>query len=134
MKGEIIMEFSIITISTFVTLLVSTTRYIGTACFKKDISKSLPIFAIVYGVILAVAGYYTPDIEMGKNLIEAVFLGISTGAAATGINQVGKQLNKTPVIDIDDTEESDESGIELAREEMEVDVAIPVETNSEENE
>lgn len=87
------MEFSIITISAFVMLLVSVTRYVGATCFKKDISKFLPMFAICYGVILAVAGYYTPDVDMGKNLIEAIFLGISTGAGATGIHQVGKQLN-----------------------------------------
>jgi hypothetical protein len=31
---------------------------------------------------------------MGSNLIEAIFIGLSAGAAATGINQVGKQLSK----------------------------------------
>lgn len=120
------MEFSIITISTFVTLLVSVTRYIGTACFKKDISKVLPIFAIIYGVILAVAGFYTTDVEMGKNLIEAIFLGVSTGAAATGINQVGKQLNK----------DSGYIDLEAFREAMNIDVQIPAtmdETKDEEN-
>lgn len=102
------MEFSIITISAFVTLLVSVTRYIGTTCFKKDLSKFLPIFAICYGLILAIAGYFTPDVEMGKNIIEAVFLGIATGAGATGINQVGKQLSKS------DNDEVLESALEEA--------------------
>jgi hypothetical protein len=31
---------------------------------------------------------------MGNNIIEAVFIGLSAGAGACGINQVGKQLNK----------------------------------------
>ena len=87
------LEFSIISLSTFVTILVSTTRYIVTI-FKKDISYYLPIFAIFYGVILAVCGYYFTDVEIGNNIIEAVFIGISSGAGACGINQVGKQLNK----------------------------------------
>ena len=88
------LEFSIITISSFVTLLDSITRYIGKFCFKKDISRAIPIFSIIYGVALGVCGFYTPNVEMGANLIEAVFIGLSAGAAATGINQVGKQLNK----------------------------------------
>ena len=88
------LEFSIITISSFVTMLDSITRYIGKFCFKKDIGKVLPIFSIIYGVALGICGFYTPNVEMGANLIEAVFIGLSAGAAATGINQVGKQLNK----------------------------------------
>lgn len=87
------LEFSIISLSTFVTILVSTTRYIA-SIFKKDISYYLPIFAIFYGIILAVCGYYFTNVEMGNNIIEAVFIGISSGAGACGINQVGKQLNK----------------------------------------
>ena len=88
------LEFSIITIGSFVTMLDSITKYIGKFCFKKDISRAIPIFSIIYGVTLGICGFYTPSVEMGKNLIEAVFIGLSAGAAATGINQVGKQLNK----------------------------------------
>ena len=47
-----------------------------------------------FGLILGIAGYYTPNVDMGRNLIEAIFIGLSAGAAATGINQVGKQLDK----------------------------------------
>ena len=88
------LEFSIITIGSFVTMLDSITKYIGKFCFKKDISRAIPIFSIIYGVALGICGFYTPSVEMGSNLIEAVFIGLSAGAAATGINQVGKQLNK----------------------------------------
>lgn len=127
------MEFSIITISAFVTLLVSVTRYIGKVCVKKDISKFLPIFAIVYGVILAIAGYFTPDVDMGKNIIEAIFLGISTGAAATGINQVGKQLNKSDDVTEEDTQEDiEDPGIQAVREETDIDVPIPASIESDE--
>ena len=88
------LEFSIITIGSFVTMLDSITRYIGKFCFKKDIGRVLPIFSIIYGVALGICGFYTPTVEMGANLIEAIFIGLSAGAAATGINQVGQQLNK----------------------------------------
>lgn len=88
------LQFSIITIGSFVTMLDSITKYIGKFCFKKDISRAIPIFSIIYGVALGICGFYTPGVEMGRNLIEAVFIGLSAGAAATGINQVGKQLNK----------------------------------------
>ena len=31
---------------------------------------------------------------MGNNLVEAIFIGLSAGSAATGVNQISKQLNK----------------------------------------
>ena len=110
------LQFSIITITTFVTMLVSTTRYIATACFRKDISKTLPIFSIVYGVILALAGYYTTNVDMGNNVIEAFFIGLSAGAAATGFNQVGKQLYKGLDLNFEDDNEEDEEDTELTDE------------------
>lgn len=117
------LEFSIITISTFVTILVSTTRYIATACFKKDISKVLPLFAIAYGIVLGIAGYYTPDIEMGKNLVEAIFIGISTGAAATGFNQVGKQLYKNTLNPAEAVIKDPE--LVNVRQDMDINITIP---------
>lgn len=88
------LQFSILTIGTFVTMLDSITIYVAKACFKKDIKKLIPIFSLVFGLALGIAGYFTPNVEMGSNLIEAVFIGLSAGAASTGINQVGKQLEK----------------------------------------
>lgn len=88
------LQFSILTIGTFVTMLDSITIFIAKACFKKDIKKVIPIFSLVYGLALGIAGFYTPNVDMGGNLIEAVFIGLSAGAAATGVNQIGKQLGK----------------------------------------
>ena len=88
------LQFSILTIGTFVTLLDSITIYISQQCFKKNIRKYIPIFSLVFGLILGIGGYFTPNVEMGANLIEAIFIGLSAGAAATGVNQVGKQLGK----------------------------------------
>ena len=89
------LQFSILTIGTFVTMLDSITIFIAKACFKKDIKKVIPIFSLVYGLALGIAGFYTPNVDMGGNLIEAVFIGLSAGAAATGVNQIGKQLGKS---------------------------------------
>lgn len=88
------LELSIITISSFVTFLDTVTMVIGRQCFKKDINRFIPIFSLVYGLALGIAGYYTSNVDMGSNIIEAIFIGLSAGAAATGINQVGKQLSK----------------------------------------
>jgi hypothetical protein len=88
------LELSIVSISSFVTFLDTVTIVIGRQCFKKDINRFIPIFSLIYGLGLGIAGYYTPNIDMGSNLIEAIFIGLSAGAAATGINQVGKQLSK----------------------------------------
>lgn len=92
------LQFSILTIGTFVTMLDSISIFIGKACFKKDIKKIIPILSLVFGLILGICGYYTPNVEMGSNLVEAIFIGLSAGAAATGVNQVGKQMNKGEMI------------------------------------
>lgn len=88
------LEFSILTIGTFVTMLDSITLFTAEQWFKKDIRKVIPIFSLAYGLILGVAGFYIPTVDMGANIVEAITIGLSAGAAATGVNQVGKQLKK----------------------------------------
>ena len=88
------LQFSILTIGTFVTMLDSITMLVSKQCFKKDINNVIPIFSLVYGLILGIAGFYTPNVDMGANIIEAIAIGLSAGAAATGVDQVGKQLKK----------------------------------------
>ena len=100
-EGIIMLEFSIITISSFVTMLDEFVKTFAKLVFKKDISKYIPIFSVVFGVILGIVGYYIPDVAMGNNIVEAIFIGISAGSAATGVNQIGKQLNKTDAPSID---------------------------------
>ena len=88
------LEFSIITISSFVTVLNEFVKTFSNIVFKKDISRIIPILSVVFGIALGIAGYYIPNVEMGNNIIEAIFIGISAGSAATGVNQISKQLNK----------------------------------------
>lgn len=88
------LEFSIITISTFVTILDESVKTMSNLVFKKDICKIIPLLSIIFGIILGIAGYYLPNVEMGNNIVEAIFIGLSAGSAATGVNQIGKQLNR----------------------------------------
>jgi len=91
------MQFSIITITSFVTLLNDIVIYIAKTSFDKDVKKYIPITSIIFGMILGAFGYCIPDMDTGSNLVESLFLGISAGASAVGINQVGKQLDKPNV-------------------------------------
>ena len=88
------LEFSIISISTFVTVLNEVVKYMADAMFKKDIKRYIPMFSIIFGIVLGIIGFYIPTVEMGNNIVEAIFIGIAAGSAATGFNQIGKQLNK----------------------------------------
>lgn len=101
------LEFSIITISTFVTMLNEGLKYFADLVFKKDISRYIPIFSVIFGIILGIAGYYIPTVDMGNNIVEAFFIGISAGSAATGVNQIGKQLYKKEPQDLTTLTEQD---------------------------
>lgn len=57
-------------------------------------NKWLPVICGVVGAALGVAGMYTmPDFPAG-DVINAIAIGIVSGLAATGADQVWKQLNK----------------------------------------
>ena len=97
------LTFSIITITAFVSFLDTLTISIMKNFVKGDFKKFIPLFSLAYGLGLGIAGYYTPNVNMGSNIIEAIFIGLSAGAAATGVDQVGKQLGKKdelqPILD-----------------------------------
>lgn len=129
-------NFSILTISPFVGILNEATKSVA-KCFKKDINRYIPIFSLVYGVILGIAGYYIPDLDFGNNLVEAIFAGLVGGGAATGVHQTFHQLSsktddaKTETSDINN---DDESSSTVVPEEDEIitleDVDIPEDTSS----
>ena len=102
------LQFSIMTISVFVTLINDVIIYIAKQCFNKDIKRYIPIVSIIIGVSLGLIGYFS-GVDMGKNWIEAFFIGLSAGGSAVGINQVGKQLNKPECPMIESLYDCDES-------------------------
>ena len=116
------LEFSIVTISVFVSTLNEITKAIVKGVFKKEINKFIPLFSITYGIVLAIIAFYTGIENFGNNLIEAIFIGLSSGAAAVGYHQVGKQLLK-PAVTTTDTSTQQTSDIEQIE-----DVTIPDET------
>ena len=129
-------NFSILTISPFVGILNEATKSIA-KCFKKDINRYIPIFSLVYGVILGIAGYYIPGLDFGHNLVEAIFAGLVGGGAATGVHQTFHQISsKTDDANSEssDINNDDESSSTVVPEEDEVitleDADIPEDASS----
>ena len=57
-------------------------------------NKWIPVICGVCGGILGVVGMYTmPDFPAG-DIMTAAAVGIVSGLAATGVDQIGKQLSK----------------------------------------
>lgn len=62
---------------------------------KETLIKIIPIIAIVLGCVLGVIAFYgLPEIMPATNIFTAVLIGGASGLAATGTNQIFKQLGK----------------------------------------
>lgn len=110
------MEISVVSISTLVVTLNQVTKLISKDVFGKNINRFIPIFSIMYGIILGIVGYYTKLSNFGDSIFEAIFIGVTAGAAATGYHQVGKQLTKNDTdINLDDKDEelNEDTDVEL---------------------
>lgn len=108
------LEFTIATISVFVATLNELVKTISMKCFNYDIKKFIPLFSIGFGLILGILGYFAPNVTMGNNIIEAIFIGIAAGGNAVGFHQIYKQLSKGDVninddLDVDETPSSEDS-------------------------
>ena len=57
--------------------------------------KIIPLIAMGTGMLLAVLGYFvSPETIPSGNILGAIFIGGCNGLAATGTNQIFKQLKK----------------------------------------
>lgn len=57
--------------------------------------RLIPVWAAVLGIILGVIAFYAaPMIMPADNLLTAILIGMASGLAATGTNQIYKQLAK----------------------------------------
>ena len=105
------LEFSIATITVFVGSINELIKFLFSTYLNVDVKKYIPLISIGTGLILGIIGYFIPDVQMGTNIIEAIFIGIAAGAAATGVHQVGKQMSKptttTTTIEEENIPESD---------------------------
>lgn len=62
---------------------------------REQWTKAIPVFCGLCGAILAVISYIAiPNYIPAENIIVAIAIGISSGLAATGANQIYKQITK----------------------------------------
>lgn len=70
---------------------------VGIACktIKTVPDETIPVICGVAGAILGAIGLYAMPDYPAQDIVTAVAVGIVSGLAATGVNQVFKQANKT---------------------------------------
>lgn len=71
------------------------TYLIGMGCksFEKLDNKFIPVICGLVGAVLGVVGMLTMADFPAKDVLNAVAVGIVSGLASTGANQIGKQLS-----------------------------------------
>lgn len=71
------------------------TYLIGMGCkaWEKLDNKFVPVICGFVGAILGVVGMYTMPDFPAKDILNAIAIGIVSGLASTGANQVKKQLS-----------------------------------------
>ena len=81
--------------------LIVTTVYLLVTLLKKEadgnerLMTRLPVIAAILGALLGIGGFYlAPTIIPADNLLTALLIGIGSGLAATGTNQIFRQLKK----------------------------------------
>ena len=85
------MDFGI----TSVVAITVITYLIGMGCkaWEKLDNKFIPIICGLVGAVLGVVGLHTMADFPAKDILSAVAVGIVSGLASTGANQLGKQLS-----------------------------------------
>lgn len=83
------MDFGIATVAV-ITVIV---YLVGMAVKATAINnKWIPVICGIAGAVLGIVGMYTiPDFP-AQDILSAIAVGIVSGLAATGVNQIGKQL------------------------------------------
>ena len=71
------------------------TYLIGMGCksWEKLDNKFIPVICRLVGAVLGVVGMQTMADFPSKDVLNAVAVGIVSGLASTGANQIGKQLS-----------------------------------------
>lgn len=85
------MDFGI----TSVVAITVITYLIGMGCkaWEKLDNKFIPAICGLVGAVLGVVGLHTMADFPAKDILSAVAVGIVSGLASTGANQIGKQLS-----------------------------------------
>lgn len=79
-----------------VAAIVVISYLIGMVCSKmaKVSNEIIPCIVGIAGAILGVVGMYVIPDYPANNIMDAIAVGIVSGLASTGVNQVYKQLKK----------------------------------------
>ena len=93
MKPDIIATVAAITVICYL---------IGMGCKAYGkLDKWIPVIVGVAGAVLGVVGMYTIKEFPAQDVLNALAVGIASGLASTGVNQVVKQLSQTDTTGID---------------------------------
>lgn len=89
----------IITVPAITTLVYWVINFIKVMANKKEsVMKLLPAIATFVGAVLGVIVYFiVPELVIAQNIVYAVIVGGASGLAATGTNQMIKQMTQTSV-------------------------------------
>lgn len=69
--------------------------YKYTAAGKEPAIRLIPVIAALLGVVLGITGFYlSPSTLPADNIFTAILIGGASGLAATGTNQIFKQIGK----------------------------------------
>lgn len=62
---------------------------------NENFLKFIPLIATGLGAVLGVVVFYAvPEVMATENVLNAIMIGAASGSAATGVNQIFKQLIK----------------------------------------
>lgn len=72
---------------------------------KENLIKIIPLIAGCLGMVLGVLAFYlSPDIMPAQNILSAILVGLASGLAATGSNQIIKQFLKNKDVENNTTD------------------------------
>lgn len=96
-------------ITSLVVILNQATKWFGDTIIEKNINKYIPIFSVVYGLIIGLIclWQYPEVLPTGTTWFQAMILGIASGSASTGLHQIGAQLSKDSNKESIDNDDSD---------------------------
>ena len=87
MKPDIIATVAAITVICYL---------VGMACKATGkIDKWIPVIVGAVGAVLGVVGLYTIKEFPAQDILNALAVGVASGLASTGVNQVVKQLSQS---------------------------------------
>ena len=105
------MDYTFITVPVITSTVYAVIDILKTATNKSEkFLRFVPLIACTLGILFGVLAFYcVPDVLDTTNVFVAIVIGAASGLAATGTNQVVKQLKKTDENKGESDKENDKS-------------------------